>query len=78
MFTDMFIEIYMYMKFHLDWLCVSELHDPYCNVWPEAVYCSITRTTMIIEFIITVLVTITLQIFVCLHLQIFEIAKCIA
>ena len=29
--------------------CVSELHDnlcPYCNVWPEAVYCCFTRTTL--------------------------------
>ena len=29
--------------------CVSELHGhlcPYCNVWPEAVYCCFTRTTL--------------------------------
>ena len=32
--------------------CVSELHShicPYCNVWPEAVYCCFTRTTMFTE-----------------------------
>ena len=32
--------------------CVSELHGhscPYCNVWPEAVYCCFTRTTMFTE-----------------------------
>ena len=31
-------------KFHLN--CVSELHGhicPYCNVWPEAVYCCFTK-----------------------------------
>ena len=29
--------------------CVSELHDHICfhrNVWPEAVYCCFTRTTL--------------------------------
>ena len=31
---------------------VSELHGhlcPYCNVWPEAVYCCCTRTTLFTE-----------------------------
>ena len=39
--------------------CVSELHGhscPYCNVWPEAVYC----------FIITILYT---ELFTCLYDQ---------
>ena len=30
--------------------CVSELHGhicPYCNAWPEAVYCCFTRTTLL-------------------------------
>ena len=26
--------------------CVSELHGPYCNVLPEAVYCCFTRTAL--------------------------------
>ena len=32
--------------------CVSELHGricPYRNVWPEAVYCCFTRTTLFTE-----------------------------
>ena len=42
-----FIEKYVYAKFHLD--CVSELHGhicPYRNVLPEAVCCCFTRTTL--------------------------------
>ena len=37
------------MCFILIGCCVSELHGhscPYCNVWPEAVYCCFTITTM--------------------------------
>ena len=33
--------------------CVSELHGhlcPYRNVWPEAVYCCFTRTTLFTKF----------------------------
>ena len=48
-----FIENYVYTKFHLGFIligcCVSELHDnlcPYRIVWPEAVYCCFTRTTL--------------------------------
>ena len=29
--------------------CVSELHGPYRNVWPEAVYCCFKRTTLFTE-----------------------------
>ena len=35
--------------------CVSELHSyicPYRNVWPEAVYCCFTRTTLFTELFI--------------------------
>ena len=34
--------------------CVSDLHGhicPYRNVWPEAVYCSFTRTTLFTDLI---------------------------
>ena len=34
--------------------CVSELHGhicPYRNVWPEAVYCCFTRTTLFTELL---------------------------
>ena len=34
--------------------CVSELHGhicPYHNVWPEAVYCCFTRTTLFTELL---------------------------
>ena len=33
--------------------CVSELHAhlyPYCNVWPEAVFCCFTRITLFTKF----------------------------
>ena len=30
--------------------CVSELHGPYRNTWPEAVYCCFTRTTFQIVY----------------------------
>ena len=43
---DISVCIEMYTKFGL---CVSELHAhlyPYHNVWPEAVYCCFTRTTV--------------------------------
>ena len=45
-YCGVFIEKYVYTKFHR---CVSELHDnlcPYRNVWPEAVYRCFTRTTL--------------------------------
>ena len=34
--------------------CVSELHGhlcPYHNVWPEAVYCCFTRTTLFTKYL---------------------------
>ena len=34
--------------------CVSELHGhlcAHCNVWPEAVYCCFTRTTLFIKLV---------------------------
>ena len=37
--------------------CVIELHGhlcPYCNVWPEAVYCCFTRTTLLTKILISV------------------------
>ena len=39
--------------------CVSELHGhlcPYRNVWPEAVYCCFTRTTLFTKYLITLVV----------------------
>ena len=41
-----FIEMYVYTRFHH---FVTELHAhlcPYRSVWPEAVYCCFTRTTL--------------------------------
>ena len=41
-------------SFVLSGCCVSELRGhlcPYCNVWPEAVYCSFTRTTLFTEMV---------------------------
>ena len=38
-----FIEKHVYTKFRLDWrLCTW----PYRNIWPEAIYCCFTRTTL--------------------------------
>ena len=34
------------LSFVLIGCCMSELYGPYRNVWPEAVYCSFTRTTL--------------------------------
>ena len=48
-YSGAFIEIPVYTKFGLS---VSELHAhpcPYRNVWPEAVYCCVTRTTLFTE-----------------------------
>ena len=58
LFTTMFIIIILECalkctcmcipSFVLIGFCVSELHGylcPYHNVWPEAVYCCVTRTT---------------------------------
>ena len=67
--------------------CVSELHGhlcPYRNVWPEAVYCCFIYkkyNVYRIDYMLVsseLLVSITLPSFVYLHLQVFEIAKCIA
>ena len=63
--------------------CVSDLHGHIClyrNVWPEAVYCCFTRTTLFIKlftcFMIRVRVGIMSPSFVTLHLLVSEIAKC--
>ena len=57
---------------------MSGLHGhicPYRNVWPEAVYCCFTRTTL---FVLSELeVAITSPSFVTLYLMVDEIAKCI-
>ena len=48
-YCDLFIETYVYTKFRLDWLFVSDLRGhlcPYRNVLPEAVCCCFTRTTL--------------------------------
>ena len=40
--------------------CVSELHAhlcPYRNVWPEAVYCCFTRTTLFTNILVCLLCT---------------------
>ena len=65
--------------------CVSELHGhicPYHNVWPEAVYCCFTRTTLFTAlftcFMIRVIGAITSPSFATLHLLISEMAKYIA
>ena len=63
--------------------CVSELHGhlcAHCNVWPEAVYCCFTRTTLFIKlFTCSELdVAITSPSFVTLYHLVSEIAKCIA
>ena len=54
LFTTMFtvmIVVYLLciLSFILIGCCVSELHGHLCpcrNVWPEAVYCCFTRTTL--------------------------------
>ena len=58
--------------------CVNELLGhlgPYRDVWPEAVYCCITRTTLFTAYLE---VAITLPNFVALLLPVSQIAKCIA
>ena len=57
--------------------CVNELLGhlgPYRDVWPEAVYCCITRTTLFTYLE----VAITSPNFVALLLPVSQIAKCIA
>ena len=49
-YISVFIEIYVCIPSFtsIGW-CISELYAhlyPYHNVWPEAVYCCFTRTTM--------------------------------
>ena len=49
MFTMIILECMYILSFILIGSCVSELHGhlyPYHNVWPEAVYCCFTRTTV--------------------------------
>ena len=57
LFYKNYIDVYCYyslksmcmQSFVLIGCCVSELHGhicPYHNVWPEAVYCCFTRTTL--------------------------------
>ena len=53
LFTTMFIVIVVcslkgmcILSFVLMGCCVSELHGHLYNVWPEAVYCCFTRTTL--------------------------------
>ena len=62
---------------------VSELYGhlcPYHNVWPEALYCCFTRTTLFTKmFTCSELeVAITSPSFVALNLMVSEIAKYIA
>ena len=48
-YCGVFTEKYVYTSFVLIGCCVSELHGricPYRNIWPEAVYCCFTRTTL--------------------------------
>ena len=57
--------------------CVSGLNlHPYRDVWPEAVYCYFTKTTLFAYLELEV--AITSQSFVALHFPVYEIAKCIA
>ena len=61
--------------------CVNELLGhlgPYRDVWPEAVYCCITRTTLFTELFTYLEVAITSPNFVALLLPVSQIAKCIA
>ena len=47
-YCGVFIEKYVCTKFHHNWVLFG-LHGhlcPYHNVWPEAVYCCFTRTTL--------------------------------
>ena len=44
--------------------CVSELHGhlcPYRNVWPEAVYCCFTRTTLFTTMFTVIIVVCSLK-----------------
>ena len=45
-YCGVFTEKYVYTKFLLDWLLCEGHICPYRNVWPEAVYCYFTRTTL--------------------------------
>ena len=67
--------------------CVSELYGhicPYRNVWPEAVYCCSTRTTILFIYLYDrsqrseLEVAITSPSVVTLYLMVSEIAKYIA
>ena len=64
--------------------CVSELHGhlcPYRKVWPEAVHCCFTRTTLFTIHIHACMIRVRgcyHLTFVALHLTVFKIAKCIA
>ena len=59
LFTTMFTVIIVVKSmcipsFFLIGCCVSELHGhicPYRNVWPEAVYCCFTRTTLFTKYL---------------------------
>ena len=66
--------------------CVSELHGrlcPYCNVWPEAVYCCFTETTLFTKLFTCLFVRLELEVvitspsFVTLYYMVSEIDKCI-
>ena len=53
-YGGVFIEMYGYAKFVFIGCCVSELHGhlrPYRNVWPEAVSCCYTRTTLFTRYL---------------------------
>ena len=63
--------------------CVSESCGnlcPYHNIWPEAVYCCFTRTTLFSELLLSfeMLLSITSPSFVALNPLISEMVKCIA
>ena len=71
----------MYTSFVLIVCCVNELLGhlgPYRDVWPEAVYCCITRTTLFTELFTYLEVAIISPNFVALLLPVSQIAKCIA
>ena len=48
------------------------------NVWPEAVYCCFTRTTLFTELFTCLYDQRLMLLFVALHFLVSEIAKCIA
>ena len=71
-----FVKKHVYATVHLNWWLYQLVTCPHSNIWPEAVYCWFTRSTMFTMSFTCKNYYFTC--FVCLQLPVSEITKCIA